>query len=166
MNSDEERLFRMYFNKSENVLRDRNNFFAIFLSALVALFMPLTLNEINPTIYGVDVICNSTSSVYHIAGQLTSNRFSTSENWLIFLALGLMAIVILVYLFFELKYREYRKNYQTIKVRVIVRNIFKDNTTPPTTFQELCDIVEERTFFSEQHIMPILKVYYNKLLEK
>jgi hypothetical protein len=150
----------MYFEKSENVLKDRNNFFTVLLSALIAIFIPLTFNEFNPIIYSGNITGNSNISTYDFVGQLTSNRVYDITDWLVIISVGIITFLVLSYLFFEEKYIEYKKNYQTIQIKSIVEEISRMTANRPTTYRELCDMVQERTLFPSENIMRILKEKY------
>jgi hypothetical protein len=70
--------------------------------------------------------------------------------------LCIVGISVLVYLFGELKYKEYRINYMTIVIMDIWDDI-KNQPNRPKKYVELAEIIQKRTLFSKRHIMPILK---------
>lgn len=157
MKKSEELLFRFYFEKSENVLRDRNNFLALFFAAFISITLPLTLGEINPIIYFANFTGNSSVSAYSVAGQIGSGHL-TSNFWsslgLIFV--GVFVFVTSTYIVFELKYREYRRKCQKILIRENAKSILK-SLEKEITQEELCGLVETKTEFSTNHIMSILR---------
>lgn len=157
MNTNEELLFRFYFEKAENVLRDRNNFLALFFAAFISISIPLTLNEINPVTYSANITGNSSIAAYNFIGQIGSVR-SASNFWnsLSVIFSGVMAFIVLYYLVFELKYREYREKYRKILIKENVNDILK-SLTKVITYKELCGMIVIRTGFPANHIMPILK---------
>ncbi len=159
-NEDYESLIRIYFEKSENVVKDRNNFITIFFSILFPVFIALFIDEIFPFIYSGNITGNSNISTYAFVGQIIHHRDFSNMNVLTVMLVmdSLMVFFVLSYLIFELKYKEYRKKYQTLQIEKIVEYVY--NTFHPTTYKELCDMVEKRTLFSPEHIMPILKEVY------
>jgi len=126
--------FAHYYNKAQSVINNRNFFETVFLTSLLGVLGPLFLTGGNSTVH--EILSNLAIAV------------------IVFLCI--VGIIVLVYLFGELKYKEYRINYMTIVIMDIWEDI-KNQPNRPKKYVELAEIIQKRTLFSKRHIMPILK---------
>lgn len=131
-------LFKFYSDKARDVLNNRNFFESVYLTSLITLLAP--------------ILSFQSASDGTLLAVLLGNYLAT----FIFL-ICLSGIPILAYIFFELKYREYRFNYMRIVIGHLYNTDIKKREGAPTTYFELCDILIEMTLFSRDHIMIILR---------
>ena len=127
-------LFNLYREKANGILRDRNMFLAIFLTTLIALFVPLA--------YSGNFI----------------EEFKKKVVVSYILLLLLTAIPMTIFMFCEAKYREYRLGYMKVAINSICESEL--NNDPPETYEKLCKFIYKKTLFSPNHIMPILMEIY------
>lgn len=131
-------LFKFYSDKARDVLNNRNFFESVYLTSLIALLAPILTFQ-------------SKSD-----GTLLAVLLSNPAAIFIFLFI-LSAIPILAYIFFEVKYREYRHNYMRIVIGHLYNYDIKKRANAPDTYSDLCDILYDMTLFSKAHIIMVLR---------
>jgi len=128
--------WRFYIDKSRDVINNRNFFEAVYLTSLISVLLPLIGS-----------------------GEAFKNIFNNFFLLLVII-IALVSIAVLVYVFGELKYKEYRLNYMTIVITELWEKEISIQPVPPRTYSELANIIHNKTLFSKRHIMPILRIKF------
>lgn len=136
-------LFTLYQNKAENVLRQRNTFLTAYLTTLIAVFIPVLLALGYPEL---DQLM-----------QLLKNSLTV-----IFL-FSVIVTPVLLSLFWNAKYGEYKHNYMKILIRDIMDNEILISPETPDDYNGAGSFLKERTLFEKEEIMPILKELYGDI---
>lgn len=126
-------IFSFYSNKARDVINNRNFFETIYLTSLVTVFLPL-------------------------ASDASSLNFLFNESNLpatILFFILLISVAVLVYVFGEAKYREYRWAAMKTAINELRSDILSGNS-PPSTNEALIQILMEKTQFSADQILNIL----------
>ena len=129
---DAEDFFKLHADKSRDVINNRNFFETVYITSLLAIFVPLVAN---PAVF---------------------QFLKDNPNYSTAIILLVVTSTVLVFHFWELKFREYRKNYMKIALKELCHTRIFTKVPLPRDFGELCDILHEHTYFSKKHIMEII----------